>query len=64
MYKTYYDKREKLWSGRSTEPLYNPKINLGQVLLSSMSTYGSKIAQVLERIIHSIKGDTVFFLIL
>lgn len=46
MYSTTYNKEEKLWYGANIPPLYNPKVSIGQVLLNSMSMFGSKIAQV------------------
>lgn len=51
MFKTTYDKNSKVWSGRDILPLYNPKISVAQVLLSALSTYGSRIAQVHRDII-------------
>lgn len=49
MNSTSYSEKEKLWKGRDVLPLYNPKINIAQALLSSMNTFGPKIAQVNQR---------------
>lgn len=46
MFSTKYNETENLWYGLDTLPLYNPKINMAQALLNSMSTFGSKVAQV------------------
>lgn len=51
MFKTTYDKDSKVWSGCDILPLYNPKISVAQVLLSALSTHGSRIAQVHRDII-------------
>lgn len=47
MYRTFYDKESKLWSGPDLPPLYNPKISIAQVIWRSLTAYGPKIAQVL-----------------
>lgn len=46
---TSYNEKEKLWRGRDVLPLYNPKINIARALLSSMSFFGPKIAQVNQK---------------
>lgn len=46
MYKTIFDKENKLWKGHDVQPLYNPQISIAQVLLNSMKVNGAKIAQV------------------
>ena len=46
MYRTYFDEKAKLWSGCNIPPLYNPKISIGQLVLKSMRSYSSKVAQV------------------
>lgn len=46
MYKTVFDKENKLWKGYDVPPLYNPEISIAQVLLKAMTTNGTKIAQV------------------
>lgn len=48
MFSTRFDVDKTLWYGPDIPPLYNPSINLAQALLSSMSIFGSKIAQVSE----------------
>ena len=50
MFSTQYDKDLKLWSGHDIPPFFNPKISLAQVLLDSMTKFGSKIAQVIRYI--------------
>lgn len=46
MFSTTFDKEAKLWYGRDIAPLYNPEISVAQALLSAMTNFGSKIAQV------------------
>lgn len=52
MYKTVFDKENKLWKGYDVPPLYNPEISIAQVLLKAMTTNGTKIAQVNYIIFH------------
>ncbi|XP_031623989.1 probable 4-coumarate--CoA ligase 1 [Contarinia nasturtii] len=46
MYKTYFDKDTKLWKGRNSPPLYNPKISLARVVLRTCLNLGPKVAQI------------------
>lgn len=48
MYSTFYASELKIWKGPNILPLYNPKISLAQVLLSALTTYGPKVAQVYQ----------------
>lgn len=57
MYSTRYDGVAKVWYGPDIPPLYNPNMNLAQALLSSMSIFGSKVAQVLEKRMNRIKRN-------
>lgn len=47
MFATKFDEDTKEWSGRNVLPIYNPKISLAQVILTTLNTHGPKIAQVL-----------------
>lgn len=49
MFSTKFDKETKVWSGKSVLPTFNPKISVAQVILASLNTYGSKIAQVTKK---------------
>lgn len=49
MLRTKYDEKIKEWNGCDLPPVYNPKISLAQILLDTLMTYGSKIAQVLNK---------------
>lgn len=51
MFSTTFDKEAKLWYGRDIAPLYNPEISVAQALLSAMTNFGSKIAQVSTKLI-------------
>ncbi|KAG4069747.1 hypothetical protein HA402_003188 [Bradysia odoriphaga] len=46
MYKTIFEKDEKLWKGYDIPPLYNPTISIAQVLLNAMKINGPKVAQI------------------
>lgn len=46
MFSTTYDEKTKTWYGREIPPLYNEKISVAQALLSAMTNFGPKIAQV------------------
>ncbi len=57
MYKTIFDKNNKLWKGHDVPPLYNPEISIAQVLLKAMKINGTEIAQVM---IHFQKKFRIF----
>lgn len=46
MFSTRYNEAEKLWYGSDLPPLYNPSVSIAQVVLNSLSVFGSKVAQV------------------
>lgn len=48
MFSSTYDEETKLWHGPDIPPVYNPFVSIAQVMLNSMSIFGSKIAQVSE----------------
>lgn len=52
MYKTIFDKNNKLWKGHDVPPLYNPEISIAQVLLKAMKINGTKIAQVITNFLR------------
>lgn len=49
MFKTQFDEETKLWKGRGSIPLYNPKVSLAQVFLRNCLNYGPKLAQVFAK---------------
>lgn len=61
MYRTKYNEKLKVWSGRDLPPLYNPKVSLAQVVLDALTAYGSKIAQVFY---HNELFSQVFYIFL
>lgn len=50
MFSTSYSEEENLWRGLDIPPLYHPGISLAQALFNSMDVFGSKIAQVINKI--------------
>lgn len=52
MYRTHYNKEEKLWSGDDLTPIYNPKVSLGEIIFQSLRVNGSRIAQVNQIYFH------------
>ncbi|XP_055297521.1 luciferin 4-monooxygenase-like [Sitodiplosis mosellana] len=46
MFKTKFDEENKVWSGQDVLPTYNSKISVAQVVLATLNTYGSRIAQI------------------
>ncbi|XP_031621711.1 4-coumarate--CoA ligase-like 7 [Contarinia nasturtii] len=46
MFRTQFDKETKLWKGRDSPSLYNPKISLAQVFFRTCLNFGPKIAQI------------------
>lgn len=46
MYSTSYSKEQRIWRGREFPLLFNSQSSLAEAALTSMTTYGSKVAQV------------------
>ncbi|XP_031628269.1 4-coumarate--CoA ligase-like 7 [Contarinia nasturtii] len=46
MFSTKYDEETKVWRGHDEVPMYNPKVSLAQVLLTTMKNMGQKVAQI------------------
>lgn len=53
MFSTKFDKETQVWSGKAVLPTFNPKVSVAQVILATLSTYGSKIAQVTKKYIKN-----------
>lgn len=49
MFSTKFDKENQVWSGKAVLPTFNPKVSVAQVILATLNTYGSKIAQVTKK---------------
>lgn len=47
MYSTFFDEKEKQWTGLSRVPFYNSNLSVGQAILHSLELNPSKIAQVI-----------------
>lgn len=52
MFSANLNKEENLWRGLDIPPLYHPQISIAQVVLNAMTTFGSKVAQVLIKLFY------------
>lgn len=49
MFRVKYDKTKKIWSSDDASEVINSNISLGQILLKSMDSFGTKLSQVICR---------------
>lgn len=54
MFNTQFDEKTKIWGSCDIPPVLNPNISIGNIVLKSLKTNGSKIAQVRLTIFHLI----------
>lgn len=52
MFQTSFNESEKLWSGVDKPPFHDSRNSIGYVLLKSMHSHGSNLAQVKHMVIE------------
>lgn len=52
MFHVKFDEENKIWDGCDVPPVFNPNVSLGHILLKSLALNGSKIAQVIHKLIN------------